>query len=159
MTGFGYACALLLAGVFVRAGAAKLARPAEAAAAFSVLGVPSPGIAARVAPPAELLLAVTLAAAPAPGGLVALVVLGGFTAVLVRAVRRGLAVPCNCFGTARTDPVSWADVVRNVLLAALALAALVDPQTGVPSVAASAAAAALFAAGAAGLAMLRRRNG
>ena len=159
MRGFGYACALLLAAVFVRAAAAKLARPAQTAAGFSALGVEPAPVAARLVPLAELLLAAALAAAPAVGGAFSLVLLGGFSVVLGRAVRRGVGVPCNCFGAARTEPVSWTDVVRNALLAGLAVAALVDPRPGMPSLVAAAVTAALFAAGGALLARLRRTGG
>ncbi|HEY0606560.1 MAG TPA: MauE/DoxX family redox-associated membrane protein, partial [Herpetosiphonaceae bacterium] len=38
-----------------------------------------------------------------------------FTAVLVSAMRRALAVSCNCFGSSE-QPISWYDVVRNALL-------------------------------------------
>ena len=156
--GLGYVAALLLAAVFVRAGAAKLARPAATAASFAALGVPAPSGVARAVPFAELLTAVALIGAPQVGGAASLVFLAVFSWVLVGALRSGRAVPCNCFGTARTEPVSAVDVVRNVLLAGLAVVTLTTGRE--PTVASPAAvvvAAAIFAAGLLGLRTLRRR--
>ena len=124
MEGLGYACARLLAAVFVRAGAAKLARPVQTATSFVALGVPAAASAARAVPVLELLVAVALLATPRAGAIGALALLVPFTAVLGRAVRTGSQVPCNCFGAARADPVSAVDVVRNGLLVAVALPAV-----------------------------------
>ena len=132
MDGLGYACAVLLAAVFVRAGAAKLARPAQAAASFVALGVPAAVTAARAVPAMELLVAVALLAVPRAGAIGALALLLPFTAVLTRAVRAGSQAPCNCLGGNGTDPVSAVDVVRNVLLLALALAAVTARAPVVP---------------------------
>jgi uncharacterized membrane protein YphA (DoxX/SURF4 family) len=153
MDGLGYACAVLLAAVFVRAGAAKLARPAATATTFAALGVPRSGVAARAVPVVELLVAAALLAAPRAGATGALALLVPFTAVLARAVSNGSQTPCNCFGTARADPVSSTDVVRNVLLAVLAVAALAAPRPTAPSPAAALVSLVAFAGG---LAILRR---
>ena len=119
----GYLCALVLAAVFVRAAAAKLARPAQTAAGFGALGLPAAAVLAWAVPAAELVTAALLVAVPRPGGVVALVLLAVFTAVLAVAVRRDVATGCPCFGAASTKPVSWRDLARNVLLAGLAVAA------------------------------------
>jgi len=132
MDGLGYACALLLAAVFVRAGAAKLARPAQTATSFIALRVPAAATAARAVPVVEVLVAVALLAAPRAGAVGALVLLIPFTAVLVRAVRTGSTAPCNCFGAVRADPVSGVDLVRNGLLVAVALAAVTAGAPVVP---------------------------
>lgn len=118
---FGYACALVLAAVFVWAAAAKLARPAVTAAGFRALGVPRPAALARAVPVAELGTAVLLVAVPRVGGVVAVVVLAAFTVVIVRAIRQGLVTPCSCFGAVSARPVSKLDLVRNLMLAALAV--------------------------------------
>lgn len=157
MDGLGYLCALLLAAVFVRAGAAKLARPATTAASFSALGVPAPGVSAVAVPLVELLAAVVLAVVPRVGGTAALVLLFGFSALVARAVRRGSTAPCNCFGAARADPVSGVDLVRNAMLAALALAALTASGPEMPGL--WALPALLAAAGAGALAMRSLRRG
>ena len=120
----GYLCALVLAAVFVWAAAAKLARPKGTAAGFSALGLPAAHALAWAVPAAELVTAVLLVAVPRVGGLIALTVLAVFTAVLARALRRGAAVGCPCFGAISTKPVSWRGVMRNLALAVLAAAAL-----------------------------------
>ncbi len=119
----GSAAGIVLAGVFVWAGAAKLARPAITVDAFAALGVPAPEVTARLVPITELVLAAALISAPRFGGLVALVVVVGFSAVLVRALGAGTTAGCNCFGRARLEPVSRRDLLRNAVLAVLALVA------------------------------------
>jgi uncharacterized membrane protein YphA (DoxX/SURF4 family) len=120
----GAGAALVLAGVFAVAGLAKLRRPAATGTTFRALGLPVPGVLARLVPATELGLAGALVLRPRAGGLVALAVLAAFTVVLAVAVRRGSAVRCGCFGSAGGDPVGPADLVRNALLAVLALAAV-----------------------------------
>ena len=80
-----------------------------------------------VLPVVELAVAVSLVAAWSPvPGLVALVLLAGFTVVLIRAQARH--VPCACFGSGAADaPVGPAAVVRNGVLAALAVLAVGSP--------------------------------
>ena len=158
MDGLGYACALLLAAVFVRAGAAKLARPVQTATSFVALGVPGAGTAARAVPVVELLVAVGLLATPRVGAIGALALLIPFTAVLARAVRTGSEVPCNCFGGARADPVSAVDVVRNGLLVAVALAAVTARAPVVPGAPAVVATVLVAGCGLVFLSMLRTRE-
>lgn len=155
MAELGYACALLLAAVFVRAGAAKLARPAATAASFTALGVPAAPAVARAVPVVELVTAAGLLAAPRIGAVAALVLLAAFSTLLARAVRAGADTPCNCFGSARADPVSPVDLLRNGLLAGLAVAALgaSHPALSLPG---AAVALAMFGAGSGVLAALRR---
>jgi uncharacterized membrane protein YphA (DoxX/SURF4 family) len=156
--GLGYACALVLAAVFVRAAAAKLARPTTTAAGFAALGVPAAAALARAVPFVELVTAVALVAAPRVGAVAGLVFLPASSWVLVRSLRSGAPTPCNCFGTARTEPVSSTDLVRNVLLAGLAVVSLSAAGPGVPGAPALCAVAGGLAAGLAGLAGLRRRS-
>ena len=156
MDGLGYACALVLAAVFVRAGAAKLARPVETAASFAALGVPAPGLLARAVPFVELLVAAALIAEPRAGGLVALLLLVGFSGFLVRAVRAGSQAPCNCFGSVRADPVSSVDVARDLLFGILAATSLAAPGPTRPSVFDVVVVAVACAAGAGALAAARR---
>lgn len=155
----GMAAAGALAATFAWAGAAKLGRPAETAEAFSDLGLPRPAALAQAVPAVELLLAVALLAAPGAGAAVALVFLGAFCVVLVRALRRGVEVRCACFGQAGGPPLSWVDLVRNGLLgllAAYALTAGLEPR--LPSLVAVAAVAIEWLAGAGVLRVLRRRR-
>jgi len=151
MAGFGYACAVVLAAVFVRAGVAKAIRPAGTVAGFVALGVPGAPVVGRAVPAVEIALAVTLLSFPRLGGVAALVTLAAFSAFLARAVRAGVTVGCNCFGQARAEPVSGRDLVRNTMLAVLALAALVATRPVVPSLVAAVAAVAVVAAGVVGL--------
>ncbi len=158
MAELGYACAVLLAAVFVRAGAAKLARPAATAATFSALGVPRAGATARAVPVVELLVAAGLLAGPRAGAVAALALLLPFSVVLARSVRRGSVTPCNCFGSARSDPVSAVDLVRNGLLALAAVAGLWAADPTVPGPGAVAVAVASAGGGLLLLTALRRRS-
>jgi uncharacterized membrane protein YphA (DoxX/SURF4 family) len=156
MDGLGYAGAVLLAALFVRAGAAKLARPAATTASFVALGVPAAATTARAVPVVELAVAVALLTVPRAGAVAALGLLVPFTAVLARAVAAGTQAPCNCFGAAGADPVSSVDVARNVLLAALAVAAATAPRPELPSAVASVVVIAAFGTGAGLLRAARR---
>ena len=81
----------------------------------------------RALPAAEMTVAIALVAWwSAVPGVVALMLLGAFTIVLVRAQARH--VPCLCFGAARVaTPVGSASVVRNGVLGGLAVLAIGDP--------------------------------
>ena len=147
MDGFAYLCALLLAAAFVRAAAAKLARPDQTGAGFRALGLPRAALLARAIPLAELTVAALLVAAPAAGGVVAFVLLGVFTVVLARAVRAGVSTGCTCFGAVSSEPVSRSDILRNGLLAAAAVAAWDAPGPTVPSAGAVALLAVTLLAG------------
>src|SRR5687768_5706644 len=125
MHGLGYAIALLLAAVFARAGAAKLGSRAATETTFVALGLPR--LAAVGVPVAELALAAALVLAPGWGAVFALALLAGFTTFLARAVRAGVQVGCNCFGSARRAPVSWIELARNACLAVAGLVALSAP--------------------------------
>lgn len=155
----GMAAACVLALTFAWAGAAKLGRRAETAAGFAELGLGRPELLGRVVPMVELALAVALLAAPAAGAAVTLVLLAGFTTVLVRALRRGVEVRCACFGQAGGPPLSWVDLVRNGLLGALAVLALgagLEPR--VPASVATAAVVLTAASSAALLGFLRQHR-
>lgn len=155
----GMAAAGLLAITFAWAGAAKLGRPAETALGFRDLGLGRPGALARGVPVVELGLAVGLLAAPAAGGVAALALLGGFSAVLVRALRRGVEVRCACFGQPGGPPLSWVELLRNGLLGALALLALaagLDPR--LPALVPTLAVVLVAVSTASLLALLRRRR-
>lgn len=133
-----FAAALLLA----VAGGAKVLRPAATQVALRTAGLPS----AR--PVARLLGAVEVAMAAATfvvggrlgAGCIAGAYLGfaGFSALLIRR-SRGQA-SCGCFGGSDA-PVTRLHVVINLLIAAVAVACLVDPSPGYWSVARDTAAA------------------
>jgi hypothetical protein len=101
-------------------------------------------IIAPALPAAELVVAAALVAwwNSAPG-VAALVLLGAFTVVLVRAYVR--KVPCVCFGAPRLDaPTGPASVLRNGVLGGLAVLAIATPSGASP--AATLGAGAVFAA-------------
>lgn len=158
MEGFAYLCALLLAVAFVRAAAAKLARPDRTAAGFAALGLPRPGFLARAVPLLELAVAALLGALPRLGGVAAFTLLAAFTVVLARAVKAGVTTGCTCFGAVSTEPVSRRDLLRNGLLAAAAVAAWDAPGPTVPSPAAAGLFALSLLAGTALLHYSRRRG-
>jgi uncharacterized membrane protein YphA (DoxX/SURF4 family) len=159
MADFAYLWALLLAAVLVWAAAAKLARPEQTEAGFRALGLPRPHVLARAVPVVELGVAALLIAVPVVGGVSAFVLLGAFTIVLARAVRAGVSTGCTCFGVVSAEPVSRSDVLRNVLLAAAAVAAWGAPEPTVPSAAAAGLFALTLVAGRALLHVSRRRRG
>ncbi|MBF9134217.1 hypothetical protein I0C86_35580 [Plantactinospora sp. S1510] len=81
---------------------------------------------------------------PAVGLGLALLMLLGFIVMIALAMRKGTAVPCPCFGASAT-PLGWRHIVRNLLLSAIAGAALLGqllPQTPVDLVLAAIAAVA-----------------
>jgi uncharacterized membrane protein YphA (DoxX/SURF4 family) len=116
---------IVLALVFVVAAVQKLrSRRAVEASMAALVGARLAPIAAVAVPVAEVLLAVALLVfreSPVPA-LVAIVLLLGFTAVLVRALARH--EPCACFGGgASHTPVQPGAIVRNGVLLALAVLA------------------------------------
>jgi hypothetical protein len=154
MDGLGYVAALVLAAVFARAAQAKLGDRAGTAETFAALGLP--GAAATAVPAVELAVAIGLVLVPGWSGIVALALLAGFTAFLWRALRAGVTVGCNCFGRARSAPISGVELVRNALLGGLAVVAGTASGPEVPGVGAVLAVAAAVAAGVALLHVLDR---
>jgi hypothetical protein len=74
-------------------------------------------------PAGEVALALVLVVLPWLGALLALATLAGFTVLLSGEVRRGSGVSCGCFGTASSAPISFVELLRNALLACLAVLA------------------------------------
>jgi thiol-disulfide isomerase/thioredoxin len=114
---------LLLAGVFLVAGGAKLADrdgSREALAGF--------GLTRGISQAAVLLPVVELAAAglliPAGtarwGALLALALLAVFSLAIASALRRGETPDCHCFGGLRSAPAGRVTLARNAVLTALA---------------------------------------
>jgi len=123
MDALASATAIVLAAVFAWAGVAKLLRRADTAASFVALGVPAARGLAVVVPLVELALAAGLVLRPALAGWAALALIFAFTVVIWRAIHRGIKAPCSCFGTASKEPVSTNEIVRNGMLAGLAVLA------------------------------------
>jgi len=118
---------VLLAAVLAFAAGAKLADLDATAAGFRALRLPRPERLAILVPSVELAAAVLLIAAPVLGGALASALLVAFSGLLVVRLRQGVAAPCRCFGGVRTKPIGWTDLVRNGVLAALAVVTLALP--------------------------------
>ena len=112
---------VLLAAVFVVAGAAKLLDRRGSYRSLTGFGVP-----ARLQPALTILLPLAeirtaLALIPPStarwGGLAALVLLLTFSAGIASAMRRGTAPPCHCFGQIHSAPAGRGTLVRNLALA------------------------------------------
>jgi len=153
MQGLAYLAALSLAGVLAVAGVAKLRDRTGTVGSFRALGLP-PGLATAV-PVVELAVALGLVVVPSWSAAVALALLAAFTTFLARAVRDGVVAPCNCFGRAGSAPVSSVDLVRNLLLAGVAVVALTASEPRRPSLGAVAVAVVAVAGGRFALAKYR----
>ncbi|MGC5009705.1 MauE/DoxX family redox-associated membrane protein [Streptosporangium sp. DT93] len=132
-------CRLLLLGIFLASLAGK-ARGRQAfrefvaatATLLAVRSVPARRL-ALLAMAAEAAIVVLLAVpATLPAGFaLAAVTLGGFGYALARALRQGRAAPCRCFGSS-SAPVGGRHVIRNLVLIAAAMTALVATLGGAP---------------------------
>ncbi len=117
-------CRLVLAGVFLVAGPAKLLDPAGSRKAVADFGVPE-----GLARPAGLLLplaelAIGIALVPVGwarfGALGAATLLLAFVAAIGNALAHGRAPECHCFGQVHSAPAGWTTLVRNAALLGLA---------------------------------------
>jgi methylamine dehydrogenase accessory protein MauD len=115
---------LLLAGVFIVAGLAKLADPKGSRQAIVDFGVPAPlaGPLGVLLPLAELAVAVALLPASTAwwGAVGALALLLLFVVGISVNLARGRKPDCHCFGQLHSAPAGWSTLVRNGVLALLA---------------------------------------
>jgi hypothetical protein len=121
----------VLAVVFGWAALSKALAPARWRADLDAYRIPAPGAVALIVPLAEAAVPVlVLTGVPAFAPLLALALLGTFSAAILRARRlQGDRLPCGCFGgTARRDYRVL--LGRNLALAVVAVAAVAD--TGDP---------------------------
>ena len=117
-------CAAFVGAVFIFSSTQKLIDRRGWVAQAAQLGVPR-SIASIVAPLEGLVGVVLVAQIWSRVALVSsLTLLVAFTLLLVSLLARGLRPPCACFGAARTRPISWWTVVRNVVFIAINLVAL-----------------------------------
>ena len=123
MTGVDAAAAIAVAAMLAVAAVAKWRDGEGTRSSFARLGLAAPRALASLVPSAELAIAIGLLVAPSIAAWAAVILLAAFTVVLGRAVVGGLDVPCACFGSTRNEPVSSVELVRNVLLVALAVVA------------------------------------
>ncbi len=115
---------ILLAGVFVVAGLAKLVDRAGSRQALRDFGVPA-AVAAPLGvtlPLAELVVGVALLPVATAwwGALGALAFLLVFVAGIGYNLARGRTPDCHCFGQLHSAPAGWSTLTRNAVLAALA---------------------------------------
>lgn len=119
---FGSAAAPVLAALLLWAGMVTLTRRSAAAAALEALHVPVPGLAAVIVPVLEVVIAGLLLVHPADGAAAAMLLLAMSHLALTWWAGTGKA--CPRVGSPRLDPVSWADVGRNLGLGLLGVVAL-----------------------------------
>lgn len=128
---------LLLGGIFLVSAVSKVWRRRAyrqfVSGTAALLGA-APGTARRLAPAtvaaeAGVVLTLAVPATTALGFGLAAGLLAALTYVLVRALRRGTAAGCNCFGAA-TQPVGPEHVVRNAVLIGVALTGLAAAAAG-----------------------------
>jgi uncharacterized membrane protein YphA (DoxX/SURF4 family) len=119
-------CRIVVGGLLLMSGAAKLRQPAWPATAKQ-FGTPVPLI--PVLPWTELVLGALLIAQIGGRWIAgaALALLAAFTVAIATHVVAGNRVPCGCFGEATTKPVSHLTILRNLALCGLCLVAAVGP--------------------------------
>lgn len=132
MNGFLLASRLVLAGVFAVAGLSKLLDRGGSRQSLREFGVPGPliGLLALGLPVAELVCAVLLVTPSFAwsGSILAAALLTVFTLAIVVNLAKGKTPDCHCFGKIHSEAVGWGTVVRNALLAVLAVFVLAQGQ-------------------------------
>lgn len=128
---------LLLAGVFLVAGVAKLADRSGTRRAVVAFGAPpwSASALALAVPLAELAAGALLlpASTAALGATCALVLLALFSAAIAWSAAHGRAPDCHCFGQLHSAPAGWPTLLRNAALAAVGVVALVGSLAAEPA--------------------------
>jgi uncharacterized membrane protein YphA (DoxX/SURF4 family) len=115
-----------IAFMFLYAGVAKLAEPAQLAsdmANYRLLPETWVPVLALFVPVFEVALALSLLLSPylRGGALLSAMLLTVFAAAMAQAKLRGIDLECGCFGAAADARVSWIKVAQNVALATLAV--------------------------------------
>jgi peroxiredoxin len=112
--------------VFLVAGVGKLLDREGSRRALQEFGVPEGAVPALALalPVAEIAVAVGLLVDPSARyvAIAALLLLGAFIVGIRRALSRGRAPDCHCFGQLHSEPAGTPTVLRNAILAGLALA-------------------------------------
>jgi hypothetical protein len=123
MEWIGAAAALVVGGVFVVAGASKLAAGPVWTASARDLRAPDWSV--PLVPWVELVVGSALAVQLAPPypAVAAIVLLVGFSGLIVARLRAGERPPCACFGQWSATPIGAHHLVRNGVLAGLAVVA------------------------------------
>jgi thiol-disulfide isomerase/thioredoxin/uncharacterized membrane protein YphA (DoxX/SURF4 family) len=114
----------LLAAVFIVAAVGKLVDLQGSRRTLVEFGVPAPAAlpAGVVLPLAELSVAIALLFVPTArwGAVGALLLLLVFSAGVARAISRGQAPDCHCFGQIHSEPAGRSTLIRNTVLASMA---------------------------------------
>ncbi len=131
LRGLGDSSAFLLGIYFFVAGVSKLRSLDDTAASFKAFGLAQPSRLARLVSIVELITALGLFAAPRFVSLVAVALLAAFTTVLLRGLKAGITIGCNCFGSVGKHRVSVLDIVRNALFMGLGLSSALFSDTGI----------------------------
>ena len=120
---------IVLAAVFATAGIGKLFDLDGSRKAMADFGVPErfARAAGTVLPVVELIVAFTLLPEPTGrwGAVGAVILLLGFTVGISAALARGEEPDCHCFGTIHSAPAGRSALIRNGVLAAVALLVVV----------------------------------
>ena len=121
----GFVSRVVLVGVFALAGVSKLRDRAGTARALEDFGLPR-GFAQSgwwTLPAAELGIAILLILPTTVrfGGIAALLLLLAFIGAIAVNLSKGNRVDCHCFGEVHSAPIGARTVIRNVVLALLAL--------------------------------------
>jgi uncharacterized membrane protein YphA (DoxX/SURF4 family) len=121
----------LVAGLFLRAGASKLADRADfqlAVTNYQIVPAPLVKTAAAAVPAAEVIAGclLLLGVATSIAGWFLAALLAGFSVVIAVNLSRGRVFDCGCGGTAPRN-ISWQHVASNLLLAASAAAVALAP--------------------------------
>ncbi len=124
------AARLVLFAVFAFAGVAKLLDREGSREAARGFGVPErlAGFVGVALPVAELTAAGLLLfpATAQAGAILALALLATFVVAISVAMARGEAPDCHCFGALHSEPAGAKTLIRNVILAAVAVVPIVD---------------------------------
>lgn len=120
--------AIILSVVMLAAATSKLRSLTDTAQTFRQLGLPKPRLVAAFVAVAELAVAAALIIRPSWGAIAGFALLVGFTTYLVNLLRSDKQLGCGCFGSTSTEPVSVADIGRNVALLGLAALAATTTQ-------------------------------
>ena len=117
--------AIIVGAAMLFAGAAKIAAGPAWPAQAATLGAP-PAVVPFV-PWLEIVVGALLAAQVARPVLasVAVAMFLAFSALLALRLRQGQHPPCACFGSWSAKPLSWRHLVRNGVLIAVAIVAIV----------------------------------
>lgn len=111
--------AVLLALVFMIAAVSKFRDPDATRRTLRDFGLPNPRLLAVVLPITEGATAMLLVVSPRTGGPCAVALLAAFTTLIAGRLMAGHRDACGCFGAWSRKPLSWRDIVRNLVLTGL----------------------------------------